>query len=109
MLARMRSLVVVVGLVLVVVASPRLDAQIHGVPASVTSIGFGGSHSFTPGVAASVTSLGPRGFGGGHARFGNCCSSTFFHNGTHPGGFVGRRRFRHNFFGAVPVYGVPYS
>lgn len=35
-------------------------AQIHGVPASVTS--FGPGRGSTPGIPASVTSLGPRGF-----------------------------------------------
>src|SRR5690242_716279 len=39
-------------------------AQIRGVPASVTSYGFGGSRSATPGPPASVTSLGPNGFAG---------------------------------------------
>ena len=64
----------------------------------------------TPGVAASVTSLGPNGFGGGHARFGNCCSNAFFPTGTQ-GNFFGRGRHSHqNFFGgALPVYSVPYT
>jgi hypothetical protein len=95
----------------VLVASPALlQGQIHGVPASVTSLGFGGSHSFTPGVAASVTSLGPNGFGGGHARFGNCCSNAFFERGAQSP-VVGRgHHFRGNFFGGgVPVYGIPYT
>src|SRR5438105_11802638 len=43
-------------------------AQINGVPASVTSPGFGG-HAIN-GTPASVTSLGPRGFAPhGGARF----------------------------------------
>ncbi len=41
-------------------------AQVHGVPASVTSIGTPG-RGMTPGVPASVTSLGPRGWSG------SCC------------------------------------
>jgi hypothetical protein len=50
---------------------PALSAQINGVPASVTSIGFGGHHDRMPGVPASVTSLGPNGFqGGGGPRLG---------------------------------------
>jgi hypothetical protein len=112
MLARMRSFFVVLGLVLVVVATPRLYAQIHGVPASVTSFGFGGSHSLTPGVAASVTSLGPRGFGGGHARFGNCCFNPFFETGSRSPMFTRGRHFHRNFFGStLPFYGygVPYT
>src|SRR4030081_2152557 len=121
MLSPVRSLgVMVAGLALVVVASPRLDAQIHGVPASVTSLGFGGSHSFTPGVPASVTSLGPNGFGGGHARFGNCCFDPFFQTGSQSAMFTRGRHSRHNFFGTtlpffgttLPFYGgysVPYT
>src|ERR1051326_1052568 len=49
--------------------------QIRGVPASVTSMGAG--RSTTPGVAASVTSLGPNGFSN-HAHF-----SQSFHSSTH--------------------------
>ena len=114
MLARMRFLVVVVSLVLVVVALPRLDAQIHGVPASVTSIGFGGNHSFSPGVPASVTSLGPNGFGGGHARFSNCCFNPFFETAAQSPMFTRGRHFHRdgNFFGStLPVFGysVPYT
>jgi len=56
------ALVVIVGLPLLpaflVSSSP---AQINGVPASVTSPGFGG-HPGTDAPPASVTSLGPRGF-----------------------------------------------
>jgi len=44
-------------------------AQINGVPASVTSIGFGGRDNMTPGTPASVTSLGPNGFGNSHVHF----------------------------------------
>jgi len=103
----------VAGLALVVAASTRVDAQIHGVPASVTSMGFGGSHSFTPGIPASVTSLGPNGFGGGHARFGNCCFGPFFQTGSQSAMFTRGRHSRHNFFGStLPLYGgysVPYT
>jgi hypothetical protein len=38
------------------------QAQVHGVPTSVTSIGFGGHFDRVPGIPPSVTSLGPRGF-----------------------------------------------
>ena len=48
-----------------------VQAQIHGVPASVTSFGFGGSDNPTPGVRASVTSLGPNGYGNSRPVFGN--------------------------------------
>ena len=41
-------------------ASPAI-AQINGTPSSVTSTNFGGHVNSTPGVPASVTSLGPNG------------------------------------------------
>ncbi len=44
-------------------------AQVHGVPASVTSVGTPG-RGFAPGVPASVTSLGPLGW----QVPSNCCS-----------------------------------
>jgi hypothetical protein len=52
-------------------------AQINGVPASVTSLGFGGSNNPNPGVRASVTSLGPNGYGNSQPAFGNCCANFF--------------------------------
>ena len=63
-------------------------AQIRGTPPSVTSITPGRS---TPGVPASVTSLGPNGFGS------RCCTGGF-HFGS------GHRMHHRRFF---PVY-VPY-
>lgn len=56
------------ALLLVAVSLPAA-AQIHGVPPSVTSFGFGGSNNPAPGVPASVTSLGPFGF--------DCCPGPF--------------------------------
>src|SRR5215467_2132664 len=55
-----------------------LYSQVHGVPASVTSFGFGGNISPAPGVPASVTSLGPNGFDFIPAVNGRCCFNTFF-------------------------------
>ena len=59
-------------------------AQSNGVPASVTSFGFGGSRNTAPGVPAGVTSVGPRGFGPsgfGPSGFGpnnsQCCATQF--------------------------------
>jgi hypothetical protein len=83
-------------------------AQLHGVPASVTSNGFGGNFSSHPGVPASVTSIGPLGFGN-HPRF---FSQPFF-NGT----FQNNNGFQHHhhhqgfFGGGFPVvsYGYPYA
>ena len=94
--------VAVAGFVLCMVAVS--GAQIHGVPASVSSIGFGGNFSLAPGVPASVTSIGTIGFPP------NCCANPFFttnpnpplfHHGHHngDGGFGG---------GGVAVYPVPY-
>ena len=55
-------------LLMVVLATGVGGAQIHGVAPSVTSFGFGGSQNPSPGVPASITSLGPQGF--------QCCSQT---------------------------------
>lgn len=117
MLVRIRPFfLLVAGMAFLAIETPQLYGQIHGVPASVSSMGFGGSNSLTPGVAASVTSLGPNGFAGGRARFGNCCVNPFFQNGsfqrgTHSPGFRGRHFRRDLFTGGVPVYGVgvPYT
>lgn len=86
-----------------------VQAQVHGVPPSVTSFGFGGSTSRNPGVPASVTSLGPNGFGNRPRIFGNCCGNTFFPANNHPRIFVSHRRHMQGaFFPSVPVYSVPY-
>jgi hypothetical protein len=76
MLAGMRSrfLVLFVVLFLVAAFSP-LQAQVNGVPASVTSIGFGGH--LVNGVPPSVTSIGfggnfgPNGYGSNWSVFGS--------------------------------------
>jgi hypothetical protein len=108
--ARIRPLLRLLVAFAFLAGSVFVSAQIHGVPASVTSFGFGGSHSFAPGVAASVTSLGPNGFGGGHARFGNCCANAFFQSGGQSPIFIRGRHSHRNFFaGSVPVYSVPYT
>lgn len=107
MLVRARLPLLLVAGLMLVPAVPVIHAQIHGVPASVTSIGFGGSNSFAP--AASVTSLGPNGFGEGHARFQNCCFNPFFQTGPVSPGFGQGHHSRRDFFvSAVPVY-VPYT
>jgi len=80
------------GLVLALVTlatSVVVSAQIHGVPPSVTS--FGPGRGSTPGVRASVTSLGPRGFSGSfgrHPGFVNGFRNREFHRRVYPG-FVG--------------------
>jgi hypothetical protein len=87
-----------------------LSAQVHGVPASVSSFGFGGNFSSAPGVPASVTSLGPNGFNQGPAFFGNCCFNGF-PTSAHSPVLIGRHHGnRRAFFPvAVPVYTVPYT
>jgi hypothetical protein len=66
---------------------PAASAQINGVPASVTSIGFGGNFDRAPGPPASVTSLG---FGGQFGRtFGPPASVT----SLGPNGLQGRQFF----------------
>jgi hypothetical protein len=108
MVARMQPSSLLSALV-VVVLGLTLQAQVHGVPASVSSFGFGGSTSMAPGVPASVTSLGPRGFSGGPRFFSNCCQNTFFPGNHHQRIIVSQRRhFRRGFFPAVPFYSVPY-
>ena len=94
-----------VALVLV----PGLQAQIHGVPPSVTSMGPG--RGLTPGVPASVTSLGPNGFLPDDQFFTvpNCCINPLFPRNPNPPLFRGRHhRFFSSFPVAVPVYTTPY-
>lgn len=67
-----------------VATSLPVQAQINGVPASVTSFGFGGSSNPTPGVRASVTSLGPNGLGNSPLVFGNCCANFFMPANPNP-------------------------
>ncbi len=92
-------------------------AQMHGVPPSVGSITAGNS---TPGVAASVTSLGPNGFVDPMFRrpaidpmlrnpafgfSGGCCAVNFhFSFGRHPGP---HHNFQHRRVVFVPYY-YPY-
>src|ERR1700733_14286781 len=56
----MKRATVTVFLVLCLAMVPAAFGQINGVPASVTSIGFGG-HPGPHGVPPSVTSIGPKG------------------------------------------------
>lgn len=110
MLTRIRpSFLLSAALALLLSGFLPVQAQVHGVPASVSSFGFGGSTSMTPGVAASVTSLGPNGFGNSPRVFGNCCANAFFPANNHPRMFVSHgRHMRGAFFPGVPVYSVPY-
>jgi hypothetical protein len=76
-------------------------AQINGMPASVTSPGFGGRP--INGVAPSVTSLGPRGFAPGAPT---CCF-----RGSIPGNLNRAPDHHHHHDRSLPwggVYAVPY-
>jgi hypothetical protein len=75
MLAGMRSRFLLSFLwTLSVAACGPVQAQINGVPPSVTSIGFGGR--FLNGIPPSVTSLGTNGYGS-LPFLGGCCASFF--------------------------------
>ena len=67
-------------------ATLSLAAQINGVPASVTSIGFGGHGNKISGVPPSVTSLGPNGFGSRSPFFNEptCCINPLFPVNSNP-------------------------
>ena len=125
MLTGMRSRLLLFCLALTVATTLPIQAQINGVPASVTSLGFGGSTNPNPGVRASVTSLGPNGYGNNRPFFGDCCANFFWPVNPVPGPSSGHHRRRdrdrardkdadghrdHNFvaLGVEPVY-VPYA
>lgn len=109
---------------LVLLLVPVMTAQINGVPASVTSIGFGGNFNRVPGVPASITSVGPFGLVPSN-RFvpptsfvgpnnliipNNLVSNPFLRVRPNPPLFRHRPRHDHNgFFGGVPVVAVPYA
>ncbi len=83
---------------LLALASTGAQAQIHGVPPSVTSLGGGKSMFNPPGVPASVTSLGPNGFN----SFPTCCLQPLFPLDPNPPRFP-----RRHFHPPVIVYGFP--
>jgi hypothetical protein len=95
------------GLVVaLVVCAPNVQAQIHGTPASVTSIGFGGNFDRAPGTPASVTSLGPHGY-----AFQNqfpCCFKVQTPNLNSPAFGVHHRHHRASYPIGGAVYAVPY-
>ena len=92
-------------------------AQINGVPASVSSIGFGGNFNHAPGVPASVTSIGPAGLvpGGNFVIPNNLPNHPFIHLNQNPPVFQrGHHRDHDRGFGnnvaILPVpYAVPYA
>ena len=95
--------------------TPAANGQINGTPASVTSINSGGHFNSTPGVPASITSLGPKGLQPRNPGFNNpafnqpgCC--TLFQVNPNPS--RGQRNHHHRsgqfFPGNGAVY-VPYA
>jgi len=123
MLAGVRSFFLLFFLASFFAAHLPVQAQINGVPASVTSFGFGGSTNQTPGVRASVTSLGPNGYGNSHSAFWNCCANYFMPANPNPPLFYPRHHRRGDRdhgrdFGYFPIgtiepayvpYAVPYA
>ena len=93
---------------LVVMVCLPVQAQINGVPASVTSFGFGGSTNPTPGVRASVTSLGPNGYGNNKLMFGTCCPNIFFSANPNPPLFSTHHRHHRDGDFAVGIFGPAY-
>jgi len=59
--ATVAALALIMGGLLFLAQAVPASAQINGTPASVTSTNFGGHLNSTPGVPASITSLGPNG------------------------------------------------
>ena len=82
------------------------EAQVRGVPTSVTSIGFGGHFGQAPGIAPSVTALGPLGYSG--QKPFNCCFSNQFPNHSNAPLFLHRHRRAPLFPLAGDVYAMPY-
>lgn len=93
---------------LVVAVCLPIQAQINGVPASVTSFGFGGSTNPTPGVRASVTSLGPNGYANSGLMFGTCCPNIFFSANPNPPLFSTRRHHRRDDNFAIGIFEPAY-
>ncbi len=100
---------VIASLVFLALTPAPAVAQINGTPASVTSINFGGHLNSTPGVPASITSLGPNGIQPRNP-FPNqpCCINPLFP--VNPGAPLFPRHRHHSgqfFPGGGAVY-VPY-
>src|SRR6185312_16886635 len=79
--ASVAALALVAGAWISLIGVPAAHSQINGAPASVTSTNFGGHLNSTPGVPASITSLGPNGLQPRNPGFNNpgfnnpgCCT-----------------------------------
>ncbi len=101
----------VAGFALGMFATLSMAAQINGVPASVTSIGFGGHRNRISGVPPSVTSLGTNGFGSRSPFFNEptCCINPLFPVNSNPPIFSHHHHHFSGFTGFVPFYGAPYT
>ena len=93
-------------------SAAQIVAQINGTPASVTSTNFGGHLNSTPGVPASITSLGPSGIQPRNP-FPNppCCINPLFPVNPNPpanGGHHHQHQRGQFFPGGGAVY-VPYA
>src|SRR5271154_6904753 len=86
------SLLLLVSLAFSATAALPALAQVTGVPASVTSLGFGGN--FINGIRPSVPSLGPSGYSNTQPVFGNCCSNLFMPANPNPPLFSEHRHRR---------------
>jgi hypothetical protein len=116
MLAGMRSCFLLsFFLAFSVAAFLPVQAQINGVPPSVTSIGFGGK--LVNGVSPSVTSLGPNGYSNNWPIFGNCCANflspgntnTTLSSGHHHHNRKDKGKDHADLVGVIePVY-IPYA
>jgi len=112
MLASMRSRFLLSFVVAFSVAAfLPVQAQMNGVPPSVTSIGFGGR--FINGVPPSVTSIG---FGNNWSVFGSCCANFFVPANPNPAPISGHHHDKDRGSFAVGVlepayipYAIPYA
>jgi hypothetical protein len=110
--ATVAALALVLGALVFLAFTPNAVAQINGTPASVTSTNFGGHLNSTPGVPASITSLGPNGLQPRNPFFNQpaCCINPLFPVNPNPPLF--QRHHRHQrgqfFPGSGAVY-VPYA
>jgi hypothetical protein len=88
------------------------NAQINGVPASVTSTNFGGHSNSSPGVPASITSIGPNGIQPRNPfphQSACCINRQFSVNSNPPNNQRRHHRERGQFFpGGGAVY-IPYA
>jgi hypothetical protein len=108
--ATVAALALVVGGLVFLALAPAANAQINGTPASVTSTNFGGHLNSTPGVPASITSLGPNGIQPKNPFFNQppCCINPLFPVNPNPPLIQRHHHQRGQFFpGGGAVY-VPY-